>query len=196
MTADTSNVPGVFRAKLPPFKVVLLQSLLFLAVIPSARAQEEVLLEEHPALRERAVVLRIVSRVEENEKVVWNAEMSRVTLPGRPVGMRLVGDNVVVAVQFTPVLRPEGQHILVAQGQIWINVPGQGMSYHTTLQTIPLNFHEEVFFFPLGSLQAENEALIEIQLVVEPHSGTFNGRRSGRDRDRDSAPQVQAHDLE
>jgi hypothetical protein len=162
-----------------PFKAAILKGFLFFAVIPVIGAQET-LLEELPVLRERAVVLRIVSRiVEQNEQVLWNAEKSRVTLPGRPVGLKLVGNNVVVSVQFTPVLQSRGQHILVAQGQIWIKVPGEGMRYHTMIQTIPLDFYEEIFFFPLGSM-APDEASIEIQLVVEPYSGTFVGRGQGR----------------
>jgi len=173
-------------------KTAFLRGFLFLAASASIGAQET-LLDELPELRERAVVMRIVSRiVEQNQQVVWNSENSRVTLPGRPVGLKLVGANVVVAVQFTPVLRAEGQHLLVAQGQIWTNVPGEGMRYHATMQTIPLEFNEQIFFFPLGSTQAD-EASIEIQLVVEPYSPeTFAARRQDRDaaaeRGRPDAP--------
>jgi hypothetical protein len=168
------------RGQRLPFKSAFLQGFLFLAVSAGISAQET-LLEELPVLRERAVVVRMVSRiVEQNEQVVWNSEKSRVTMPGRPVGLKLVGTNVLVSVQFTPVLQPYGQHILVAQGQIWINVPGEGMRYHTSIQTIPLEFNEQVFFFPLGSMQERDEASIEIQLVVEPYSPAFVGRGQGR----------------
>jgi len=169
-----------FSACLLRSKSVFLKGFLFFAVSMAISAQET-LLDEVPALRERAVVMRIVSRiVEHNQQVVWNSENSRVTLPGRPVGIKLVGTNVVVAVQFTPVLRPYGQHILMAQGQIWTNVPGEGMRYHVTMQTIPLTFNEQIFFFPLGS-QTLGEASIEIQLVIEPYSPeNFAERRLDR----------------
>jgi len=133
---------------------------------------QETSLEEIPELRERAVIMRIVSRiVEENQQVVWDSENTRVTLPGRPVGLKLVGSDLVVAVQFTPFLRSNGRHILVAQGQIWMNIPDEGISYRTTMQTIPLEWRELVYFFPLGSVRAEDEARIEIQLALEPYSG-------------------------
>ena len=169
-------------------KIALLKGFLFLAASANIGAQET-LLDELPELRERAVVMRIVSRiVEQNQQVVWNSENSRVTLPGRPVGLKLVGTNVVVAVQFTPVLRSQGQHLLVAQGQIWTNVPGEGMRYHATMQTIPLEFNEQIFFFPLGSMQAD-EASIEIQLVVEPYSPeTFAEHRQERETPPRSRP--------
>ena len=128
-------------------------------------------LEELPGLRESAVVMRIISRiVEEDQQVVWDSENIQITISGRPVGLRLVGTNLVVAVQFTPFFRQDGRHTLVAQGQIWINIPDEGISYYTTIQTIPLEFQEQVFFFPLGSRGAENEPHIEIQLVLEPYS--------------------------
>ena len=142
-------------------------------------------LEELPGLRERAVVMHIVSRiVEDDHQVIWDSENTKITLPGRPVGIKLLGSDLVVAVQFTPFLRPGGQHVLVAQGQIWINIPNQGMSYHTTMQTIPLEFSEQVYFFPLGSIISEDEAHIEIQLVLEPYSENWMGR-SQRERERD-----------
>jgi hypothetical protein len=125
---------------------------------------------ELPGIKERALVMHIVSRiVEENQNVVWNSENMKVTIPGRPVGLKLLGEDLVVAVQFTPFLRPNGRLTLVAQGQIWKNVPNEGISYYTTMQTIPLEFREQVYFFPLGSMKEPNEAHIEIQLVLEPY---------------------------
>jgi len=164
MTANASN------SRLLRSKISFLGGVLLLAVSTVAGAQE-ITLEEFPGLRERAVIMHIVSRiVEQDQQVVWNSENAKVTLPGRPVGLKLVGTNLVVAVQFTPFLRPHGQHVLVAQGQIWINIPNEGIRYHTTIQTIPLEFREQIYFFPLGSIDAEDEAQIEIQLVVEPYS--------------------------
>ena len=176
---------NAFNAWLVSSKSAFLKGFFLLAVIPAMSAQET-LLDELPVLRERAVIVHIISRiVEQDQQVVWNSENSRVTLPGRPVGLKLVGTNVVVAVQFTPVLRSEGRHMLVAQGQIWTNVPGEGMRYHTTIQTIPLEFNEQVFFFPLGSMEAIDEASIEIQLVVEPYSEAFAERRQNRESPRE-----------
>jgi len=151
--------------------IIFLGGLLFLSVQPALNAQEPSL-DEVPGLRDRAVIMHIVSRiVEQNQEVVWNSENSKVTIPGRPVSLKLVGDNLVVVAQFTPFLQDSGQNILVAQAQIWINVPNQGINYNTTMQTIPLQFGEQVYFFPLGSMDSKDEARIEIQLVLEPYAG-------------------------
>jgi hypothetical protein len=144
-------------------------------------AQESPLLEL-PGIKERALIIHIVSRiVEENQNVVWDSENKQVTIPGRPVGVKLLGEDLVVAVQFTPFLRSNGQLTLVAQGQIWKNVPNEGISYSTSMQTIPLAFREQVYFFPLGSIKDQNEAHIEIQLVVEPYieDPSTSGRNRG-----------------
>lgn len=173
-------------------RAVFLGSVLFFTVYSAIGAQEGSL-GELPGLRERAVVMSIISRiVEQNQQVVWNSENTRVTIPGRPVGLKLVGADLVVAVMFTPFLRPSGHHTLVAQGQIWINIPNEGISYHTTMQTIPVEFGEQVYFFPLGSMEAKDEASIEIQLMLEPYSsqsGEARHERSSSDEGRGEARQ-------
>jgi hypothetical protein len=152
------------------FRLTLFGSLLLLNAASGA-AQELSLEELLPGLKERAVVLSIVSRVvEQNQQEVWNSVNSKVTIPGRPVGLKLVGANIVVAVQFTPYLRRNGNNILVAQGQIWIDIPNKGIRYQTTMQTIPLEYGEQIYFFPLGSVNSEDEAYIEIQLELRPYS--------------------------
>ena len=149
-------------------KIILLGGILVIAAGAGLASQS---LEELPGLRERAVVMRIVSRiVEENQQVSWDSENTKVTISGRPVGIKLVGPNLLVTVQFTPFCRPSGRHTLVAQSQIWINTSDEGTSYYTTMQTIPLEFEEQVYFFPLGSMGAEDEPRIEIQIVMEPYS--------------------------
>jgi hypothetical protein len=150
-----------------------LRGLFFIAGAAALSAQDMPSLEELlPGLKERAIIMEIAARiVEQNQEVVWNTEDSRVTIPGRPVGLKLVGANIVVAVQFTPYFRRDGINILVAQGQIWIDVPGKGINYHTSLQTIPLEFGELIYFFPLGQTESQDErARIEIQLVLHPYT--------------------------
>jgi hypothetical protein len=133
-----------------------------------------------PGLRERAVVLNIVARiVEQDEEEIWNSNNSKVTILGRPVSLKLIGENVVVYVQFTPYQQENGRSLLVAQGQIWINVPNEGVRYQTTLQSIPVEFGEQVYFFPLGKVGAANQARIEIQLELHPYvEGAESGQES------------------
>jgi hypothetical protein len=123
-----------------------------------------------PRFRGRALVLEINARVvERDETVVWNESHQKTTLPGRPVGIKLVGSNLVVVAQFTPYVRRGVQKFLVAQGQIWMEVPGQGIRYYTAMQTIPLKFGEPIYFFPLGPQGAEDTARIEVMLTLYPY---------------------------
>ena len=120
--------------------------------------------------RGKMVVLEISARIiEENQTVVWDESHRKITLPGRPVGIKLVGDNIVVAVQFTPYMRRNMGCYLVAQGQIWMDIPDHGIRYHTTMQTIPVEFGEQIYFFPLGSHKHEDASGIEVMLTMQPY---------------------------
>jgi hypothetical protein len=152
-------------------RLTLFGSFLFIAANAAVNAQEPSLEEMLPALKDQAVVVEMVARVvEQNQHEVWNSVNSKVTIPGRSVGLKLVGANVVVAVQFTPYLRRNGRNVLVAQCQIWVDVPNDGISYQTTMQTIPLDFGEQIYFFPLGSVNSQNDARIEIMLELKPYT--------------------------
>jgi hypothetical protein len=155
----------------PLVRRATLISTLLLAAAGAVISQEFSLEELVPGFKERAVKIDIVSRVlEQNQEEVWNSFNSKVTIPGRPVGMKLVGNNIVVAVQFTPYRQKNGQNILVAQGQIWVNIPDQGIHYQTTMETIPLEYGERIFFFPLGSANNPNGPRIEIQIELHPYT--------------------------
>jgi len=115
----------------------------------------------------RALAIDIDARVlEEKKEVVWEETQKKITIPGNPVTIKMVGSNVVLAMQFTPFVRRSGQNVLVAQGQIWINDPEKGMCYYTSIQTIPMSFGEPIYFFPLGPSQQVNSSSIEIILTV------------------------------
>ena len=128
-------------------------------------------------LRGRSLTMDISARiVEDGNVVVWSENHERITISGGPVSLKLVGSNVVVVVQFTPFIRPRGESVLVAQGQVWIEVPNEGIRFHTSIQTIPLTFNEPIVFFPLGTAQQgstafENNAYIEIVVTTRPYGG-------------------------
>jgi hypothetical protein len=154
-------------------RITLFGSLFLLAAGAMVSALESSLEKMIPGLKEQAVILDIVARViEQNHEEVWNSVNSKVTIPGRPVSIKLIGENIVVTAQFTPYLSMgnKGHNVLVAQGQIWVNIPNEGIRYQTTMQTIPLEYGEQLYFFPLGKVNAQNEAWIEIQLELRPYS--------------------------
>ena len=159
----------------------ILGTTLFFTVISFMSAQGANL-EELPGLKESAVVIRIVSQiVEKDEQQVWNQEYVQVTIPGRPVGIKLVGSNLLVSVKFTPFLQTSGRHTLLVHGEIWIILPNIGASYNSIFQTIHLDFGEQVYFFPLGQARPQDEARIEMQLVLEPYTegSESPGKNSG-----------------
>jgi len=123
-----------------------------------------------PEFRRQALVLDINARALENEEVIWNDVHQRITIPGTPVDIRLVGSNIIVAIQFTPFIRKDG-NVMVAQGQIWIKDPEKGVSYYTSIQTFPMKFNEAIYFFPLGASSPLNSS-IEIKLTVNPYKET------------------------
>ncbi|MCL2193290.1 MAG: hypothetical protein FWB78_07840 [Treponema sp.] len=166
--------------------VCALCALLFYTMFAAAEEMEQI--EEAPAVpvevspREderqglflsftgQAVLLCINARIMERDRVVsWNESHRKVTIPGHPVEVKLVGTNVVVAVQFTPYVRRGGtRKFLVAQGQIWMETPNRGIRYHASMQTIPVRFGEPIYFFPLGPVR-EDTPSIEVVLTMYPH---------------------------
>jgi hypothetical protein len=157
---------GSFLRRLPgiPLKRIFI-GLLCTLLYPAGLEAQDPLLDELPALKDKALVLQITTRIEENSQEVWNAYNSKVTLPGRPVSIKLVGENLIINIQFTPYLR-EGNYALVTQSQIWLNVPDKGMQAKTATHSIPISFGEPIYFFPLGSDLSVDNPHIELLLTL------------------------------
>jgi hypothetical protein len=119
--------------------------------------------------RGQALALDINARIiGQDQNVTWNESHRKITNHGQPVELKLVGANVVVVVKFTPYMR-RNQKFIVAQGQIWMDIPNQGIRYQTSMQTIPVEFGEAIYFFPLGAF-AENDAdRIEVMVTLHPY---------------------------
>jgi len=124
-----------------------------------------------PRVRGRSVVMDIDARILENGEVTWNETHQKTTIPGRPVEIKLIGENLVVVARFTFIRNHSGgQKLLVAQGQVWTADPDQGIRYQASVQTIPLEFNETVCYFPLGSFKPEEGASsIEVMLTLRPY---------------------------
>jgi hypothetical protein len=98
--------------------------------------------------------------------VAWQAQSVKYTVPGTPVPFKFVGANVVILVQVTPFSRQDGNGVvLVAQGQVWVKSTEGGLSYHTTIDTLSIEYGETVFFFPLG-LDGAGNAPIRLEIAV------------------------------
>jgi len=124
-----------------------------------------------PRFRGRAVVIDIDARILENGKIIWNETNQKITIPGRPVEIKLIGENLVVVVRLTFIPNNrDGQKLLVAQGQIFMADSSQGIRYQASVQTIPLEFNETVCYFPLGPFKPEEGgSSIEVMLTLKPY---------------------------
>jgi hypothetical protein len=151
--------------------------LLLLPMVLGTAASQELDFEELfndpklEALIDQALQLKITAKVlPPGETAVWNSESRKITLPGRSVAIRLVGQNIRIDVVFTPYQKEDGAVLLVAQGQVWLSeAPEHKTKYLTTIQSIPVSWGEKVLFFPLG-LSAEvpsGQETFAIQLEVE-----------------------------
>ncbi len=135
-------------------------------------------------LKDKAIVIDLIAKVGESDQgKPWTAGSSKVTIPGRPVSMKLVGANLVIATQFTPYIKADGSIILVAQGQVWAgSVETGGVRYHTIMQTIALSYGERVYFFPLGkAVKGDSSSTIEVQLEVHPYTVAESNDETSKD---------------
>jgi hypothetical protein len=81
----------------------------------------------------------------------WQSGSEKFTVPGTPVPFKLVGSNVAIIVQITPFEQEDGKGVtLIAQGQVWVKLNEGGLSYHTTVDTLAVEYGETVLFYPLG----------------------------------------------
>lgn len=123
-----------------------------------------------PGLQKNAVSMRILARIlSDAGEEIWKDEYDKITIPGRPVMLKLVGANIAVVVQLTA-YRPHGSNnwVLVAQGQIWSENHQGSISYETAIQTISIKHGEKVYYFPLGSTRTDGDC-IEICIELNPY---------------------------
>jgi hypothetical protein len=126
--------------------------------------------EDLESLIDEALQLQITAKVlPPDQQPVWNSQSKKVTIPGRSVAVRLVGDNIRIDVVFTPYQEEGGNLLLVAQGQVWFSEAHNAKTtYLTTIQSIPVSWGEKVLFFPLGfSSELSKTSTFNIQLEVE-----------------------------
>ena len=132
-----------------------------------------------PELRRIALDITIESRVLQNGVVVWSETNQKLSMQGSPVGVQLVGSNIIVVAQFTPYIRSNGS-VLAAQGQIWIAENENELTYYTSIETIPFELDEPIHYFPLGSEQLNPS--IEIIVSINSHNEGRNPSGNGNPR--------------
>ena len=158
-------------------RTVIFGLLPFLALPLEAQEQEETL----DLLNDKALSIHITARITQNdEETVWDMELTRVTISGRTVTVRLDGSNIVVVANFTPYQGDDDSVLLVAQGQTWISDddPETEVQYRTSFKSLPISLGEPAVFLPLGSTpldvtldsDATGRFNIELEVTVEPYA--------------------------
>jgi hypothetical protein len=149
----------------------------FLALPLEAQEQEEAF----DLLNDKALRVHITARITQNDaETVWDMELTRVTISGRTVTVRLDGSNIVVVANFTPYREDDDSILLVAQGQTWISDddPETDVQYRTSFKSLPVSLGEPAVFLPLGSTpldvtldsNATGSFNIELEVTVEPYT--------------------------
>jgi len=168
-------------------KYIYVGVLLSVLLVPGAAAQEqnapgqessgqESAPQDAPALEEilkEALAVHIQAKISQDiQQVMWQSEVNKLTIPGRPVTLHLRNEQARLSVHFTPYRTVKGGLILVAQSEVWLVQPGDetspdGLRYFTSMKSIPLDFGEQVVFYPLGKLDdLDNPEELHIQMIV------------------------------
>ena len=151
--------------------------LLLLLAAAQARAQDDELEQifqdaNLESLIDRALQLNITAKVlPPDESPGWNSVSQKVTLPGRSVAVRLLGENLRIDAVFTPYEEEDGTLLLVAQGQVWFS-EAKETRYLTTFQSVPVGLGEKVLFFPLGlsePLSKKTTFTMQIEVQIYPY---------------------------
>jgi hypothetical protein len=130
-------------------------------------------------LLSKALTVTVSARIlppdsQSEETPVWNAESTKLTIPGRSIKIRLDGDNVRIYLICTPYLQDDGELLLLAQGQVWFTEPQDNENrYVSTFYSIPVSYGEKVLFFPLGVSDQDQPQKqhfnIELEIKIVPY---------------------------
>ncbi len=145
-------------------------AVLLLAPAAAVVAQEDDPLDDIlDYLADKALSVHIVIRLlDGNEVIVWDVEYTDVTVIGRALNVRLVGEDIVIDAFLTPFGSIETNLILVAYGQLWFtDSPEEGVRYESFLKSLPVEPGERIIFFPLGVAVDSDTNIYTIQLEIQ-----------------------------
>lgn len=104
--------------------------------------------------------------VEGAKDIVWGEALERVVPFAAPLDVRLVGKNVVVLFQILPIALRATIVDLIVQGQVWVKMPDDSVSFKTTVQSLSLPLGSKLYFYPLG-VDAKTGAPIAVEIRVD-----------------------------
>ncbi len=120
-------------------------------------------------LKDRTLNLKIITRiVNEHGKTIWDTEMSRITISGKSVKVKLSGVNILVITDITPYIRSDKTILLVSQGEVWIGSSESAeLNHYSTINSLPVLSGESVLFFPLGMIETMDTKVYNIELEIQ-----------------------------
>lgn len=120
-------------------------------------------------LEDNSLNIKIITRiVDEDGTTIWDTEMSRITISGKSVKVKLSGVNILVITDITPYILNDSTILLVSQGEIWIGSSGSvEIKHYSTIKSLPVSYGESVLFFPLGVIKASDTKIYNIELEIQ-----------------------------
>ena len=103
---------------------------------------------------------------------LWNTRVEKITIPGRAVEVSLEGANSRLKVNFTLYPAENGKLFLVAMSETWT-----GGEYSSTLSSLPVAYHDEVYYYPLGRAEdgaEDNPVEVRMAIYVIPYLETLD----------------------
>ncbi len=104
-----------------------------------------------------------------SKDIAWGETLARSLPFAAPLDVRLVGKNVVALVQIVPIELRASVVDLIVQGQVWVKMPDNSLSFKTTVQSLSLPLGSKLYFYPLGA-DAKSGAPIAVEIRVDRQS--------------------------
>lgn len=101
-----------------------------------------------------------------SKAVAWGEALERSLPFAAPLDVRLVGKNVVALIQIVPIELRSAIVDLIIQGQVWVKMPDDSLSFKTAVQVLSLPLGSRFYFYPLG-VDTKTGAPIAVEIRVE-----------------------------
>jgi hypothetical protein len=98
--------------------------------------------------------------------IAWGETLVRNVPFAVPLDVRLVGQNVVALIQIVPIEAGDANVNLFVQGQVWVKMPDNSLSFKTSIQTLSLPLGSRFYFYPLG-VDSKTGAPIAVEIKVD-----------------------------